>query len=167
MTLADLLTAARLPLAAAFFVVDVPYWRAIILALAAGSDLLDGIMARRLGPSRLGAVLDPVADKLFMVAAAGAVLLSGRLHPLELLGALSRDIVATLAFAWVLIIGRPAAIQARWSGKIVTLCQVAMLTAFVAGSELIRPLAWAATLTGIWAIIDYRLVANRDRTRLD
>lgn len=166
-SVADLLTVVRLPLAVAFFVVEASQWRALILLVAGTSDLLDGWVARRLGASRLGAVLDPVADKLFMVAAAGAVLLSGRVDPLLLLGVLARDIVATLAFAWVMVIGRPAAIAARSSGKIVTVCQMAMLLAFVGNSPLIVPCAWGAAVSGLWAIIDYRLVANRARQRLD
>jgi len=165
-TVADLLTVVRLPLAVAFFLVDVPLWRALILAVAAATDLLDGAIARRLGGSRLGAVLDPVADKLFMVSAAGAVLLSGRVPPLLLLAVLLRDIVATLAFAWVLVIGRPAAIAARWSGKAATIGQMAMLFAFVVESSLIVPFAWVAAAAGLWAIADYRVVANRDRQRL-
>lgn len=50
-------------------------WRAeyssalIVLVLAGLSDALDGFLARRYGwLTRLGAVLDPVADKLFVMA---------------------------------------------------------------------------------------------------
>ena len=65
---------------------------------AAASDLLDGQLARRFGSSSLGAVLDPVADKLFMASAFGVVAFSGRLEPYEILGVLLRDVVATIAF---------------------------------------------------------------------
>ncbi len=166
-TFADLLTASRLPLAVAFFVVDAPSWRAVILVVAGATDLLDGTIARRFGASRLGAFLDPVADKLFMVSAAGAVLLSGQLHPLELLGLLIRDIVATLAFSYVTLAGRSAAIPARFGGKLVTLLQMATLCAFLLETPLIHPLAWAATAASLYAIYDYRVVANRLRRRLD
>lgn len=166
-TIADLLTVSRLPLAAAFFAVDDVRWRVAFLVVAAATDLLDGALARRLGASRLGEVLDPVADKLFMVCAAGAVALSGQLHPLELLGVLSRDIVATLAFAYVMMAGRAAAIPARVGGKIVTCCQMSVLAAFLATSPLIRPLAWVTMGASLYAIIDYRIVANRARRRLD
>src|ERR687893_37279 len=48
-------------LAAAFFV------------LAAATDFLDGRLARRAGPTRLGRILDPVADRLML--SSGAVVL--------------------------------------------------------------------------------------------
>ena len=78
-TTADLLSAVRIPLAIAF-----PFGsndvRLALLAAAAASDLLDGQLARRFGSSWLGAVLDPVADKLFMASAFGVVAFSGRLE---------------------------------------------------------------------------------------
>lgn len=45
------------------------YGRAIILLFAAGfTDVIDGFLARRLGEStRLGAYLDPIADKILLV----------------------------------------------------------------------------------------------------
>ena len=47
--MADLLTLLRLPLAVLFLVVGDEVARLVILAAAAGSDLLDGFLARRLG----------------------------------------------------------------------------------------------------------------------
>ena len=58
--LADFFTAIRLPLAVAFPLVG-GGWRLLVLTLAAGSDLLDGWLARRFGSSRLGPFIDPVA----------------------------------------------------------------------------------------------------------
>ena len=66
---ADALTALRLPLAVLFPLVRAPAWQLVIVAAAAASDVGDGLLARRYGSSRAGAVLDPVADKLFMVVA--------------------------------------------------------------------------------------------------
>src|SRR5512138_942578 len=76
---ADLLSAVRIPLAIAFPFVSNEV-RLVLLGAAAASDLLDGQIARRFGSSALGAVIDPVADKLFMASAFGVVALSGRLE---------------------------------------------------------------------------------------
>src|SRR5260370_16542547 len=81
MTWADLLTALRVPLAAAFPFVHQPRWQLGLVAAAGASDLLDGMLARRWGDSRTGAVLDPVADKLFMAAAFRSGGRGGRLAP--------------------------------------------------------------------------------------
>ena len=78
-TAADLLSAARIPLAVAFPLAS-DRWRMVILALAAGTDLLDGPLARRYGSSPLGSLIDPVADKLFMAAAFGVVAVSDRVE---------------------------------------------------------------------------------------
>jgi CDP-diacylglycerol--glycerol-3-phosphate 3-phosphatidyltransferase/cardiolipin synthase len=160
---ADLFTALRLPLAVLFILVSQPVWRLAILAVAAASDLLDGFLARRLGPSRLGVVLDPIADKLFMACAFGVVAFSGRLAFYEVIGVLLRDIAATAAFAVTALNHRALAIPARAGGKAVTLGQVLTLAAFLADSPLLRPLAWATGAIGLYAIWDYARAASAEK----
>ena len=144
-TTADLLSAVRIPLALAFPFVSNDA-RLVLLAVAAASDLLDGQLARRFGSSALGAVIDPVADKLFMASAFGVVAFS--------------DIVATIAFAATFLSHRPRAIPARAGGKAVTVAQVLTLVAFLADSPHLRPLAWATTAVALYAIWDYYRVAR-------
>jgi len=155
---ADGLTLSRLPLAAVFLMVEEPVVRASALALAAASDLLDGWLARRYGGSRLGVVLDPVVDKLFMVTGFWVVLRSGLLNPFEILAVLLRDIVALFAFLTTVGLGRPTTLPARAGGKAVTVCQLLTLGAFLTGSELIKPLAWATGAVSLYAIADYTRV---------
>lgn len=154
----DLVTVTRLPLAFVFLVVDDAVVRASALAVAAVSDLLDGYLARRFGGSRYGVALDPVADKLFMAAGFWVVLRSGRLNPFEIAAVLVRDIVALLAFIITVVLGRPTTLPARAGGKAVTLCQLLTLGAFLTGSDLIRPLAWATGGVSLYAIADYMRV---------
>jgi phosphatidylglycerophosphate synthase len=163
---ADLLTVVRVPLAIAFVVVDDAGWRIAILFIASVTDFADGLVARRWGGSRLGAFLDPVADKLFMACAFGVVLVSGALSPLEILGVLARDLAAAIAFLATLLLRRPAAIPARLGGKAVTVCQLLTIFAFLAGSALLRPLAWATAAVALYAIWDYQRVALRDQRPL-
>src|SRR5258705_191634 len=82
-TRAVLLPALRLPLAAAFPFVHQPAWQLTLVGAAAASDFFDGMLARRFGGSRAGALLDPTADKVFMAAAFLTVARTGLLHPLE------------------------------------------------------------------------------------
>lgn len=133
---------------------------AVVLA-AAASDVADGIWARRLGGSRVGVVLDPICDKLFMVSTLAIVYSSGQLFPLEVLGVLIRDIVALLAFLTTVVLRHPTTLPARAGGKAVTVCQISTLIAFVIGSELLRPLAWATAAISVYAIADYVVVARR------
>jgi phosphatidylglycerophosphate synthase len=163
----DAVTLARLPLAAAFILVGDTWVRPVVLAVAVVTDLLDGFLARRFGGSRLGVALDPVADKLFMAAAFWVVLRRGLLHPLEIAGVLLRDVVALLAFLTTVVRGRPTTLPARAGGKAVTVGQVLTLVAFLAESDLVRPLAWATAAMSVYAIADYMRVglAPRERER--
>ncbi len=165
-TAADVLSFLRIPLAAAFVVVTHNGWRLAIVAAAAATDLLDGPIARRRGSSAYGAVLDPIADKVFMAAAVGVVALSGSLEPFEIAVVLLRDIVATIAFAATFFSDEPKAIPARWSGKAVTVAQILTLIAFLLHSEYLRPIAWATTVIAVFSIVDYLRVAPRAQRRL-
>ena len=164
-TAADLLSAVRIPLAAAFPFVS-NEWRLGLLGAAAASDLLDGRIARRFGSSAAGAIIDPVADKLFMVSAFGVVAASGRLEWYEIAGVLLRDIVATVAFVATFVSRRPRAIPARAGGKAVTVAQVLTLIAFLTDSPRLRPLAWATSGIALYAIWDYYRVAPKAERRV-
>ena len=164
-TVADLLSALRIPLAVAFPLVS-NSWRLVILAAAAATDLLDGQLARRFGSSAFGSVIDPVADKLFMASAFGVVAFSGKLELYEIIGVLLRDIVATVAFALTFASHRPRAIPARLGGKAVTVAQVLTLAAFLTDSPLLRPMAWATAGSALYAIWDYYRVAPSTERRL-
>jgi len=160
-TVADLLTLLRLPLAVLFVVMRDESVRLLILAVAAGTDLLDGFLARRLGGSRFGAFIDPVADKLFMLAAFIVVALSGTLTWYEIAGVLLRDLVATIAFVVTSVSGRPMSMPARLGGKAVTMAQLLTLVAFLTESPLLRPLAWATAAIALYAIWDYNQAAPK------
>jgi CDP-diacylglycerol--glycerol-3-phosphate 3-phosphatidyltransferase/cardiolipin synthase len=165
-SVADLLTASRIPLAAAFVLVPSPAARLVILGLAAVTDLIDGYVARRWGSSRLGMFLDPVADKVFMAAAFAVVLFSRRLQWFEVLAVLARDIVAAIAFALTALDRHPASIPARLGGKIVTVGQLLTLGAFLIDSPYLRPLAWATGAIALYALWDYQRVAAREKREL-
>ena len=149
----DLLTFFRLPLAVMFPIFDVA-GRLLVLALAAASDVADGAWARRIGGSRLGVILDPIADKVFMAVAFAVVWHEGGLHPLEIVAVLLRDLIAAAGALAMVLTGRRT-LPARAGGKAVTMGQVLTLVASTAGSDLVRPLAWATAAIGLYAIADY------------
>jgi len=162
-TWADLLTALRVPLGIAFPFVHRPGWQLGLVGAAAASDFFDGMLARRLGPSRAGALLDPVADKVFVATALLTVAGRGALHPLEVLGVLARDIVAVLGSLGGWLLHRPLALPARAGGKAVTVLQLLTLVAVIADSPSARRLAWATAAVGLYAIWDYGRAAARGR----
>jgi phosphatidylglycerophosphate synthase len=160
-TVADVVTALRLPLAVLFPFLHQPGAQLAVVAAAAASDLFDGMLARRFGGSRVGPFIDPVADKAFMLAAFLTVAVKGGLYPLEIVAVLLRDVVAALGFAGSWVLRRPVALPARAGGKAVTVGQLLTLVAFVAESPLVRPLAWATGAVSVYAIWDYGRAAAR------
>ena len=157
---ADALSALRLPLAVLFPLVRSPAWQLVIVAAAAASDVGDGMLARRYGSSRAGAVLDPVADKLFMAVAFVTIARRGLLDWYELLGVLLRDILAVLGFLATWLLRRPVALPARAGGKAVTIAQLLTLVAAIADWTYTRHLAWATAAIAVYAIWDYGRTAR-------
>src|SRR5580658_4222752 len=48
---------------------ELQWWIAFALFVILGAtDFIDGVMARREGPTKFGSLIDPVADKIFMAA---------------------------------------------------------------------------------------------------
>ena len=98
-----LLLAGSDGLAAAFFV------------LAAASDFLDGRLARRAGPTRLGRILDPLADRLMLSSVAVVLAIRGLLPVWAVAILVGRDL---LALVGSLVVG--SKIGVNWVGKAAT-----------------------------------------------
>jgi len=166
LTPANVVSAARVPLAVAFAWNPGVGVRLAVLAAAAATDLLDGWLARRLGPSRLGAWMDPVADKIFMLTAFASLAVSGALGPFEVAGVLLRDVLAPLGYLASVVARRPFRVPpARVGGKAVTVGQTLTLFAWLLDSSLLRPLAWATAAMALYAIADYGRLAVRRSER--
>src|SRR5450432_2438217 len=98
----NLLTFARvlmIPACLYFLDQDTPrsgYWSALIFTAAAMTDMLDGYLARKLGVvSVLGKLLDPLADKLIVMATLVWLVSMGRMPTWVVIVLLGRDISVT------------------------------------------------------------------------
>jgi cardiolipin synthase len=129
MTVPNLLTLLRI-LAIPFFAIAVWYnhlWEALALFVAAGlTDLLDGWIARAFNQrSRLGAVLDPAADKLLMTTAFILMALpKGHLeHPIPAWVAIlsiSRDVLISFVVVFAMVRADGTDLRPSMLGKIAT-----------------------------------------------
>jgi len=103
----------------------------LMFALAGITDSLDGYLARRLGQtSRLGAFLDPVADKL-IVAVALVLLVSRDPRALITLTAaviIGREITISALREWMAEIGQRRKVAVSQLGKYKTILQIVGLT---------------------------------------
>ena len=66
----------------------------VLFVLAALTDLLDGVIARRTIPTRLGALLDPVADRLMLSGVAVVLAVRGLLPVWAVAILAGRDVLA-------------------------------------------------------------------------
>lgn len=147
---------ARLPLAAAFLLAESTEARIGVVAAAAVTDFIDGKLARGTGRrSRAGELLDPIADKLFVLTVLATFVLEGRLALWELGVLLLRDLYTTAAFVVATATGLRIRFASRWSGKVVTTIQILAALALLLRPAWARPVIVAAGLAGVWAIADY------------
>ncbi len=159
---------SRFGFAAAFPLVDTPTERVALISAAALSDFLDGWIARHAHlATRLGAIIDPIADRAFVLTALSTYLGEHSLAPGQYGLLLVRDLATGFgtAVAWLLPSLRRAEIKARPLGKIVTTLQLATLLAVPLAPRLVRPLVIAAGVTAFLSVIDYARATLRARTR--
>ena len=188
LTLANLLSLSRLPLAALFVWVlnRAAGWEAplLVLLLAGASDALDGWFARRAArassggkdagaPTGVGSWLDPVCDKIFVTTVLAALWWRYR-PPLGWLALiLGRELVQlplSLVYVAVPALRRWLRYDFRASvpGKAATILQFCAIVALMFRSRLSPALAVAAFAMGMIALTDYVWRAVRlGRQRLD
>lgn len=159
LTLPNLLSASRLPLALALIFTLDHSFKYLFLGLAALTDRLDGQVARRTrSATKAGAILDPIFDRLFVLIVFLWLYVRFALPPLALLAFFLRDaatIGATLFLACKGLLGR-VHLQSRWSGKVVTFFQFCVLFLLVAERFRELPLFLSLLfLCSLWSVYDY------------
>lgn len=185
MTPANLITMLRLVLIPIFGMLAMSYGRSVLggnpqesfrylalitFILAAVSDGIDGYIARQFNQtSRLGAILDPLADKLLMLT--GLITLSivpwgaddWIIPTWYILMVLARDISIGIGCVMIISLGIKLDIHPHWSGKATTIAQL-----FTLGWVMLKiipfsplyPTIVAAVLT-LWSSWAYVLNAIR------
>ena len=130
---------------------------AALLAVLGATDWVDGYIARRFDQgSELGKVLDPVADRALLLAAAVALLTWDLPTPVDVVlwVVLVREVVITVATAGLALAGARR-IDVVWAGKAGTLAIMFALPLFLlasvvdVGAALVAAAAWAFALGGL------------------
>ena len=164
----NVISLSRMALAVAFVLIDHTIARVILVAGAALTDFLDGLVARLSGQKSVaGALLDPIADRLFVLAAVSAYLIDGKLGTGQYFIFLSRDIATAIGFLVARIIPwlRPVEFQARLLGKGVTVLQLTTLIAVLVKHSATMGLIVAIGVLSAMSIFDYTLALWRARVR--
>jgi cardiolipin synthase (CMP-forming) len=167
-TLPNSISLSRLILALAFVLMEGRWERTILLLAAGTTDFLDGWLARWGNSSSVaGALIDPFADRVFVLTAISACLVDGLLSTTQYFVFLSRDIATAVGFIVARFIPglTASAFKARTLGKTVTILQLITLVAVLhypgAATSLI---AIIGALSAV-SIVDYTLALSRARDR--
>ena len=173
--LANGLTVLRIVLIPCFTTLLVqrrPAWALVAYLLAATTDFLDGYVARRTQTTRLGRVLDPMADKLMLVSAFIVLALLESIPPWVAVVVISRDVIISLGFLALALQYGGARIEVRPLGKATTLLQ-SVTVGFVLLAGLIDVPGMAVTtalaVTGLVTAVsgvDYMLAGFRQAGEL-
>ena len=106
-------------------------WAGIVFAVAACTDGLDGYIARRRDQvTTFGKLMDPLADKLLIVAALVSLVSLDRLQAWIAMVIIARELDVTGLRA--VAVEQGVVIAASWMGKVKTALQVAAIIALIA-----------------------------------
>lgn len=149
------------------------YWALAIFTVMAISDFVDGQLARRLNlRTRLGAVLDPLADKALIICSVVLLSIDSMAVPgfaipsWVVVAVVGKDVWVLLGFVVVYLVTDRFRVQPTWAGKAATFAQLVMVITVLLGPDIeaIRPglgqqvvfvLFLLVTTVSILAVISY------------
>ena len=135
---------------------------AVVFALAAATDGLDGYIARRRNQiTNFGKLMDPLADKLLVVAALICLVDLNRLAAWIAMVIIARELAVT--GLRTLAAEQSVVISARWHGKVKTTLQIAAIFALIAEDPaptwvdvLVYAAAAMTVISGVIYFVDLR-----------
>jgi len=177
--LPNLITLFRImliPVLVVVYFLNIPFRETVITSifvLAALTDWLDGYLARRMNATtKLGAFLDPVADKLIVssalvLLASDSTVLDRVIHPMPFAVAVTiivgREIAISALREWMAELGERGAVAVGAVGKIKTAVQMIAIALLlyalpVYGLPTFRIgeiMLYVAALLTLWSMIEY------------
>lgn len=145
------------------------WWNFALWTVLATTDGVDGWLARRHGTTRSGAFLDPLADKVLVLGAMGALVAAGTFWwvPVGIIAA--RELAVSV---WRVRLGRRGlAVPARRSGKLKTTVQglavgAALLPPLMSAGWVATTLLWLAVLLTVTSGVQYARDGSRASTSM-
>ena len=126
-------------------------WAFALFLIAGISDGVDGFIARHFNQqSRLGAYLDPVADKLLLVCVFVVLGLMGELPLWLVVLAVSRDALIIVAVMLSTVMGHPVTVKPLFVSKANTAVQIIVAAVALADLAFVLDLA---TVRGVLVVV--------------
>jgi len=150
-----------IPIFVIFLLMDLPYKdyiAAFIFIVLSLSDALDGYIARKHRQiTKIGKLIDPIADKLLIAAA--LIFLIGRIQLWMAVIIISRELIITVAR--ILFLPKKVVIPASMLGKIKTIVQIIAIVAVILNMPFNWWLMLAAVIITIVSGLDYLVKMGR------
>jgi cardiolipin synthase len=168
LTIPNLISLIRLGLIPVFlwllFGQDNPFAAGWLLGGIGATDWVDGYLARRLDQvSEVGKFLDPLADRLAIVAAVIGGLISGHVPAGFAWALIIREVLIGLGAIYVAVIGHTK-LAVRDLGKLATFMVYAAVAWFLVGTEWgwVRTAAWIVGVPGLilYYVVGFQYVGD-------
>jgi len=169
MNIPNFLTILRV-IAIPFFIVALSYeYTGIALAIFVGcgiTDGLDGFIARTFHQrTKIGAFLDPLADKLLLTSTfitLAIIDLPNKIPFWLIVTVISRDVIIPVGIATLFMLGTRVNIAPTWIGKFTTFCQVTLIIVVLFYNytgeyhpQIILPLCWLTFIVTVISGLGY------------
>lgn len=151
---------ALIPVFVAVFFTFEPVHALILFVLIQGTDVVDGYLARKNKQiTKLGQILDPLADKLLQIAAITCLFIKS-IAPLWFIILLGAKELIMIVVGFSLIHTRGGTIPAKWYGKLTTVIiflSIASVFIFWRDNMLTDLLFIVAAVCSIFSFVNYGL----------
>ena len=164
-TTANKITIFRILLIPVFLILaymDQRYWALAVYIIACLSDMADGYIARHYNQiSNFGKFMDPLADKVLVLAAMCFFIEKGQMPGWAVVIVLFREFA--VSGLRLIAVEQQRVIAAAWSGKIKTACTMVGLCVMLFTSHPLvnQIVTWVIVITTLYSGIEYFYV-NRD-----
>ena len=130
------------------------YFASLLFVLASVTDFFDGYIAREWNQmTMLGAILDPLADKMLTLAAFLGLMMIGKASAWAIYIIIVRELFIT--GIRTVAVSEGISVKASWAGKVKTVSQMIaigfLLMHWPFGSELL----WIATILTVYSGLEY------------
>ena len=143
-----------LPLFSGLHVSWLDYFAALIFVIASATDFFDGYIARNWNQkTQLGAILDPLADKMLTLAAFLGLMMIDRANPWAIFLILTREFFIT--GLRVAAIGEGKDIAASMAGKVKTVLQMIAIGFLMMNWPFANLLLWLAVALTLYSGYEY------------
>ena len=129
---------------------------AVVFIIASLTDAFDGYIARKYKlVTTLGKFIDPLADKVLVIAAMLALIELGRLPAWIVMVIITREFIVT--GLRLVAAAEGVVIAASKGGKLKTCCQIAALIMLILNIPGGMAVMWVAMILTVWSGMDYMI----------